>query len=108
MCEHLHLSCLLTLFQRESQRFNFSRIDLLSLTCQCLSVCLVSFTLEFHLTLVLHTGQDWKLEKKSSDIYVPNNGGGLSSDMNVDEETPLTQSSRLSHVGRSSIGSHGA
>ncbi|KAL6188383.1 hypothetical protein ACLB2K_039776 [Fragaria x ananassa] len=51
--------------------------------------------------------KDWKLEKKSSDIYVPNNGGGLSSD-NVDEETPLTQSSRLSHVGRSSIGSHGA
>lgn len=59
-------------------------------------------------TCILHAGQDWKLEKKSSDIYVPNNGGGLSSDMNVDEETPLTQSSRLSHVGRSSIGSHGA
>lgn len=58
-------------------------------------------------TSILHAGQDWKLEKKSSDIYVPNNGGGLSSD-NVDEETPLTQSSRLSHVGRSSIGSHGA
>ncbi|KAJ6719940.1 SUGAR PHOSPHATE TRANSPORTER DOMAIN-CONTAINING PROTEIN-RELATED [Salix purpurea] len=57
--------------------------------------------------------KDWKLEKKSSDIFTPknssdNNGGGgggsmnSSSDTNVDEETPLI-SSRLSHVGRSQL-----
>lgn len=53
--------------------------------------------------------QDWKFEKKSSDIYVPNDdsktggGGGGSnsaSEMIVDEEAPLITSSRLSHIGR--------
>ncbi|KAI9194024.1 hypothetical protein LWI28_002472 [Acer negundo] len=52
--------------------------------------------------------KDWKLEKKSSDIYVPNNnnniGGNISaSELNVDEEAPLITSSRLSHVGRTQI-----
>ncbi|XP_028760045.1 probable sugar phosphate/phosphate translocator At1g48230 [Neltuma alba] len=60
--------------------------------------------------------KDWKFEKKSSDIYVPNdngdNGGssggiGSASDMNVDEEAPLIQSSRLSHIGRSQLNSLG-
>lgn len=51
--------------------------------------------------------QDWKLEKKSSDIFVPNNSGSAS-DIDVDEETPLTQSTRLSHIGRSQVGNHGA
>jgi len=57
--------------------------------------------------------QDWKLEKKSSDIFTPKNssdntgggGGGnmnSSSDTNVDEEAPLI-SSRLSHVGRTQL-----
>lgn len=57
--------------------------------------------------------KDWKLEKKSSDIFTPNNsndnsgggGGGnmnSSSDTNVDEEAPLI-SSRLSHVGRTQL-----
>ncbi|KNA05546.1 hypothetical protein SOVF_189350 [Spinacia oleracea] len=53
--------------------------------------------------------KDWKFEKKSSDIYVPNDdsktggGGGGSnsaSEMIVDEEAPLITSSRLSHIGR--------
>lgn len=51
--------------------------------------------------------QDWKLEKKSSDIFIPNNSGSAS-DIDVDEETPLTQSTRLSHIGRSQVGNHGA
>lgn len=53
--------------------------------------------------------QDWKLEKKSSDIFIPNSGGtGSASDMTVDEETPLTQSTRLSHIGRTQVGSYAA
>ncbi|KAF2310338.1 hypothetical protein GH714_007886 [Hevea brasiliensis] len=61
--------------------------------------------------------KDWKLEKKSSDIYVPsnnsdNNGGGgggsNSSDLNVDEEAPLIPSSRLSHIGRTQFSNHAA
>lgn len=62
--------------------------------------------------------QDWKFEKKSSDIYVPSdnvdNGGssgsiiGSASDMNVDEEAPLIQSSRLSHIGRTQTSSLGS
>jgi len=52
--------------------------------------------------------QDWKFEKKSSDIYVPDNsdddegnigGNGTASD----EETPLVSSSRLSHIGRTQL-----
>ncbi|KAL0548489.1 hypothetical protein IC582_012942 [Cucumis melo] len=54
--------------------------------------------------------KDWKLEKKSSDIFTPNsndgNGGNGSSDMNVDEEAPLLASSRLSHIGRMQVGNH--
>ncbi|KAE8712979.1 putative sugar phosphate/phosphate translocator [Hibiscus syriacus] len=49
--------------------------------------------------------KDWKLEKKSSDIFIPNvsndtNGGSNfnSSELN-DEEAPLISSSRLSHMG---------
>ncbi|KAF5737116.1 sugar phosphate/phosphate translocator [Tripterygium wilfordii] len=61
--------------------------------------------------------KDWKLEKKSSDIFVPNNSSdniraGASnldaSDMNVDEEAPLMPSSRLSHIGRTHLTNHGA
>ncbi|KAG8658957.1 probable sugar phosphate/phosphate translocator At1g48230 isoform X1 [Manihot esculenta] len=61
--------------------------------------------------------KDWKFEKKSSDIFVPNdnsdnNGGGggvgnSSSDLNVDEEAPLI-SSRLSHIGRTQFSNHTA
>ncbi|KAF7837642.1 putative sugar phosphate/phosphate translocator [Senna tora] len=55
--------------------------------------------------------KDWKFEKKSSDIFVPNdidNGGGSggngsASDIIVDEEAPLIQSSRLSHIGRTQL-----
>lgn len=57
--------------------------------------------------------QDWKLEKKSSDIFVPNDtsdnskgssgGNGGASDMNFDEEAPLLSTSRLSHIGRSQL-----
>ncbi|XP_065866199.1 probable sugar phosphate/phosphate translocator At1g48230 [Euphorbia lathyris] len=57
--------------------------------------------------------KDWKLEKKSSDIYSPSNSGdngvgngvGLSSDIKVDEEAPLIPS-RLSHIGRSQLGNY--
>ncbi|KAF8387711.1 hypothetical protein HHK36_026365 [Tetracentron sinense] len=61
--------------------------------------------------------KEWKLEKKSSDIYVPDNnnknggsngGNGSASDPNVDEEAPLIPSSRLSHIGRSILSSHTA
>ncbi|XP_071723766.1 probable sugar phosphate/phosphate translocator At3g17430 [Rutidosis leptorrhynchoides] len=48
--------------------------------------------------------KDWKLEKKSSDIYMPNmsseNNGGNDSNNNADEEAPLIASSRLSYFGR--------
>ncbi|CAA3030452.1 probable sugar phosphate/phosphate translocator At3g17430 [Olea europaea var. sylvestris] len=48
--------------------------------------------------------KDWKIEKKSSDIYVPdgsnNDEGSGTSDFAVDEEAPLVSSSRLSHIGR--------
>ncbi|XP_058757186.1 probable sugar phosphate/phosphate translocator At3g17430 [Vicia villosa] len=59
--------------------------------------------------------KDWKLEKKSSDIYVPDNAGnnegigggnGSASDTNIDVETPLISSSRLSHIGRTQLTSH--
>ncbi|KAF3944726.1 hypothetical protein CMV_028834 [Castanea mollissima] len=57
--------------------------------------------------------KDWKLEKKSSDIFVPNNssdssrggsgGNGAASDLNVDVEAPLLSTSRLSHIGRTHL-----
>ncbi|XP_057484244.1 probable sugar phosphate/phosphate translocator At3g17430 [Actinidia eriantha] len=57
------------------------------------------------------------LEKKSSDLYVPDSGinnpsGGKNgwnsspSDISVDEEAPLIPLSRVSHIGRSQLGSH--
>lgn len=59
--------------------------------------------------------KEWRLEKKSSDVFVPDNnnddvvrnsrGSSSASDMNVDEEAPLIQSSRLSHIGRSQLSS---
>ncbi|KAK1387392.1 putative sugar phosphate/phosphate translocator [Heracleum sosnowskyi] len=55
--------------------------------------------------------KEWKLEKKSSDIFTPDseddgsNGRVVSSasDLNVDEEAPLVPSSRISHIGRSQL-----
>ncbi|XP_021889499.1 probable sugar phosphate/phosphate translocator At1g48230 [Carica papaya] len=54
--------------------------------------------------------KDWKLEKKSSDIFVPNHGGDnnggnfATSELNVDEEAPLIPSAtRLSHIGRTQL-----
>ncbi|XP_057470669.1 probable sugar phosphate/phosphate translocator At3g17430 isoform X2 [Actinidia eriantha] len=57
--------------------------------------------------------KDWKLEKKSSDLLRPdssegNNGvGSYASDIILDEEAPLIPSSRLSHIGRTQLSSHG-
>ncbi|RXH80052.1 hypothetical protein DVH24_041199 [Malus domestica] len=50
--------------------------------------------------------KDWKMEKKSSDIFIPGGAGSASDD--VDEETPLTQSIRLSHIGRTQAGNYAA
>ncbi|KAK4383302.1 putative sugar phosphate/phosphate translocator [Sesamum angolense] len=52
--------------------------------------------------------KEWKLEKKSSDLYTPDSindddGSGSNasnSDFVMDEEAPLVSSSRLSHIGR--------
>lgn len=62
--------------------------------------------------------KDWKLEKKSSDIYTPNDrnantgigsgGSNPTSELVADEEAPLIPSSRLSHIGRTQINSHPA
>lgn len=61
------------------------------------------------------TTKDWKLDKKSSDLYTKDDnnskntgsdGANTSSESAVDEEAPLLQSSRLSYVGRSQISSH--
>ncbi|CAN0898331.1 Probable sugar phosphate/phosphate translocator At3g17430 [Linum grandiflorum] len=65
-------------------------------------------------SVYMMTEQDWKLEKKSSDIFVPSDGSGgaaanvlSSSDgVGVDEEVPLIASSRLSHNGRSQASNH--
>ncbi|KAH9684140.1 putative sugar phosphate/phosphate translocator [Citrus sinensis] len=56
--------------------------------------------------------KDWKLEKKSSDIFNPNNssdnnGGNINSEPQIDEEAPLIASSRLSHIGRTQVSNHG-
>ncbi|KAF4364852.1 hypothetical protein CsatB_025631 [Cannabis sativa] len=54
--------------------------------------------------------KDWKLEKKSSDIFVPNNSsdisGGTGSAIETfgDEEAPLMPSARLSYLGRTQLG----
>lgn len=59
--------------------------------------------------------QDWKWEKKSSDIYeadkISDNGGssggkGSAPELSVDEEAPLIPSSRLSHIGRTQLINH--
>lgn len=55
--------------------------------------------------------KDWKLEKKSSDLYTPsdssnNVGDGSSFEQSVDEEAPLISTSRLSHIGRTQTSSH--
>ncbi|KAK4770479.1 hypothetical protein SAY87_031011 [Trapa incisa] len=61
--------------------------------------------------------KDWKMDKKSSHMFVPSNGGdsnggsnlgsGSFSESNIDEEAaPLMASSRLSHIGRTQINSH--
>ncbi|CAM8995013.1 unnamed protein product [Rhodiola kirilowii] len=58
------------------------------------------------------TTKEWKMEKKSSDLYLPNignnNGADDSalSDSTFDEEAPLIASSRLSHIGRTQLNSH--
>lgn len=58
--------------------------------------------------------QDWKLEKKSSDIFVPNNSGdvsggtGSATETFADEEAPLNPSARLSYLGRTQLGNHAA
>ncbi|XP_042490753.1 probable sugar phosphate/phosphate translocator At3g17430 isoform X2 [Macadamia integrifolia] len=60
--------------------------------------------------------KDWRLEKKSSDLYVPdnssntNNVGSITStsDYPVDDEAPLIPSSRLSHIGRTQLSGHTA
>lgn len=61
--------------------------------------------------------QELKMEKKSSDLYVPDdiakNSGGKgtrngSPDSIVDEEAPFIPSSRVSHLGRSPLSSYSA
>lgn len=62
--------------------------------------------------------QDPRMEKKSSDLYVPddvNYSGGVksgrnvsASDPNFDEEAPLMTSSRISHLGRNQLSNHPA
>ncbi|XP_057475522.1 probable sugar phosphate/phosphate translocator At3g17430 isoform X2 [Actinidia eriantha] len=57
--------------------------------------------------------KDWKLEKKSSDLLRPDSSEGnneissSASDIITDEEAPLIPSSRLSHIGRTQLSSHG-
>lgn len=58
--------------------------------------------------------QDWKLEKKSSDMFNLNNnddnngGNNSAAESNLDEEAPLIAASRLSHVGRTQVSNHAA
>ena len=87
-----------------ASHFNIYFLDLISLTCP------LTFYWKF-----FYGAQDWKFEKKSSDIYVPDNisdnerssgGNGSASDMNIDEEAPLIPSSRLSHIGRTQLTNH--
>ncbi|KAI4344711.1 hypothetical protein L6164_011905 [Bauhinia variegata] len=56
--------------------------------------------------------KDWKFEKKSSDIFVPDNssdnrGSSGGNGSATDEEAPLIPS-RLSHIGRTQLTNHGA
>ncbi|KAI8522504.1 hypothetical protein RHMOL_Rhmol13G0002300 [Rhododendron molle] len=57
--------------------------------------------------------KDLGIEKKSSDLYVPDDTNtsasgwnSTASDIMVDEEAALIPSSRVSHLGRSQLGSH--
>ncbi|GLT91419.1 hypothetical protein SLE2022_093070 [Rubroshorea leprosula] len=60
--------------------------------------------------------KDWKLEKKSSDLFTPSKssdksggkgeGNFAASELNADEEAPLLSTSRLSHIGRSQASNH--
>ncbi|KAL3517771.1 hypothetical protein ACH5RR_020360 [Cinchona calisaya] len=69
-------------------------------------------------SLAERTAKEFKMEKRSSDLYVPddiiNSSSGLrtgrnsASDVNVDEEAPLLPSSRLSHLGQSQYSNHTA
>ncbi|KAK1290316.1 putative sugar phosphate/phosphate translocator [Acorus calamus] len=63
--------------------------------------------------------KDWKLDKKSSDLFPADDGkngshivgnGGISSlsDAIGDEEAPLLPTARLSHIGRTLLGTHNA
>ncbi|KAK1380417.1 putative sugar phosphate/phosphate translocator [Heracleum sosnowskyi] len=62
--------------------------------------------------------KDWKVEKKLYDIYTPDNsnadngrpsrGVNSVSDLNLDLESPLISSSRLSHIGRTQLSSRDA
>ncbi|XP_019163276.1 PREDICTED: probable sugar phosphate/phosphate translocator At3g17430 [Ipomoea nil] len=60
------------------------------------------------------TAKDLKMEKKSSDLYVPDDVVNISGTRNgsqdsiTDEEAPLIPSTRISHLGRSQLGSHSA
>lgn len=56
--------------------------------------------------------QDLKMEKKSYDLYTPDDGSNTcnegrnrwnGSDSYGDEEAPLIPSSRMSHIGRSQV-----
>ncbi|KAI4364521.1 hypothetical protein MLD38_020600 [Melastoma candidum] len=57
--------------------------------------------------------KEWKLEKKSSDVFIRDDdnetkGGNMSiSDYKGDVEAPLLPSSRLSHIGKTQLSSHG-
>ncbi|XP_047307824.1 probable sugar phosphate/phosphate translocator At3g17430 [Impatiens glandulifera] len=55
--------------------------------------------------------KEWKLEKKSSDVYRPDSNddkGAVDRDNDsiVDEEAPLISSSRLSYIGRTQLNIH--
>lgn len=57
--------------------------------------------------------QDWKIEKRSSDIFVPssNDGSGgtvATSDTYADEEASLIPMARLSYLGRTQFSNHAA
>lgn len=55
--------------------------------------------------------QDWKLEKKSSDLQTPDSSDGVTSsasDLKLDEEAPLIPSSRLSYIGRTQLSGQGS
>ncbi|KAF3614242.1 putative sugar phosphate/phosphate translocator [Capsicum annuum] len=64
-------------------------------------------------TVLDRTAKELKMEKMSSDLYLPDDNADLggnstkngSSDPTVDEEAPLIPSTRISHLGRSNLSS---